>query len=146
MNGDKTPGMSKPIRILVPAAIAVGVLVLGALGVWLGVRLSSSDSARSGVLSSYFRALADKDTLAVDELTAEDFSSDLPLDQLEPGSYRLYDFGAGTDAAVQRFMLAIDREDGTEDAFLAVAVYGKNGFVPVLESIRMEGRGKGLGE
>ena len=125
-------------------AAALGLALIGSLAL-----LVRAQAGRDSLLSRYFRAVADSDRAALEAVTAEGFSSDLPELRLGNGDYELYDFSEGDDsgtdgsgAAIRRFLIVADGRDGKRLAVLAELLSVKRGLVSEILAIRTVDQGR----
>jgi hypothetical protein len=132
----------------VVALATVGVLAVIVTALFILVVQTNTGPARNALLARYFRAVAARDAVTIEDITAHDFSSDLPVTVLRAGRYELYDFGqssAGT-AVSQRFMLVVDADDeeGTKQAYLAEMKSVRKTLNTYIQSIKLQAEGSSI--
>ncbi|TFG83933.1 MAG: hypothetical protein E4H20_04400 [Spirochaetales bacterium] len=126
--------------------VLTGAVVIMAVAVFIAISLGNSQGARSNLLSSYFKALSERDTTLMEDLTTVGFSSDLPLDGLTPKTYSLYSFGQRGEPPAQRFALIVTNPDGSETVYLADMFFAQRGLNREVDAIRLIERGTGIKE
>lgn len=116
------------VILLIVAGVAFGFIVY-----------TEKRNTQLSLLSQYFRALAMEDNKTLEDITANGFSSNLPLTRLERGGYELFDFGIAQDPAsqVQRFMLITMAESGQRQAMLAEMSFQKRGLQKEILGIQL---------
>lgn len=125
--------------------VASGAMLL-VVTVMVIVSLSlNSRQAHAGVLLQYFKAYASGDTAAIQKLVTKDFTSNLPILELKPKTYELYDLGVTeeSDYKVQRFIL-ITPSDSGKIALVAEMRIQKVFLELRIQSIRMVYQGTAL--
>ncbi|HAP43052.1 MAG: hypothetical protein A2087_09240 [Spirochaetes bacterium GWD1_61_31] len=121
--------------IALVAGIAVMVLVAGVIVGFLVY--AESRNSKIDLLSRYFKALAMEDSKIIAELTSLDFTSNLPLVNLERGNYQIFDFGTegAQDGMVQHFLLVAPLPAGQDQAYLATMHFKRRGLLNEIQSI-----------
>jgi len=135
----------RSIWILVSLLIAAAVAAL-----FIGLSLYRSSPASYGhVLAQYLKAQASGDKETAQTLTSDGFVNELADLKLTTGGYRTYDFGfqepIASESATMRFaVIVLGGEE--EAAYLADAVFKKQGFKYILTAIRRIATGKPLAD
>lgn len=139
--------MERRSTVVLVSVFAVAALVAAVV---IGMSIyNSSAVSYDRVLSQYLKAQASGDKDTMQSLTSDGFINELSDAALAPGEFRAYDFGfQGTptaDAATLHFAV-ITLGGENEAAYLADAVFKKQGFKHVLTAIRKTSKGKPLVE
>lgn len=134
--------MQPKIQALLVASGAM--LVVVAVVVIISISLNSR-GAHTGLLLQYFKAYASGDSEAIQRLITKDFTSDLPVLEIKPKTYELYDLGIidGPDYKLQRFILVTPSDSG-KIALVAEMRIQKIFLELRIQSIHMIYQGKAL--